>query len=71
LYQDEVEANLESLSQDIMYKIGKKNLQIVKCLDCSKEISLEFKYCPYCKKKINILDYEIKEKKSKKKKKTK
>jgi uncharacterized OB-fold protein len=71
LYQDEVESNLELLSQDIVDRIGKKNLQMVKCLDCSKKISLEFKYCPYCKKKIDILDYEIKEKKSKKNKKTK
>ena len=64
----EVEENLSCLNEDIIEKIGKKNLHIDKCKKCKKEISLDFKYCPYCKTKIDILEYTDKKKKSKKKK---
>ncbi len=49
----EVESNLECLSEEIIEKIWKKNLSMTFCVKCSKEISLDFKYCPYCKVKID------------------
>ena len=61
-YYSEVESNLECLSEDIVEKIGKKNFNIIKCKNCKKEISEEFKYCPYCKTKIAIKE-KIKDKK--------
>ena len=67
-YHSEIEENLESLTEEIIAKIGKKNLHMLKCSKCSEEISLEFKYCPYCKTKIDILEIENNKKKSKKKK---
>jgi len=71
-YYSEVESNLECLGEEVVEKIGKKNLNMVKCSKCSKEISLEFKYCPYCKTKIDTLESKKVTKKSKKKtKKTK
>ena len=68
-YIDEIEENLRYLSEEIIEKIWKKNFKIIKCNNCSKKISLEFKYCPYCKKKIDVLSIEVNKKKSKKTKK--
>ena len=67
-YYSEVESNLECLSEDIVEKIGKKNLNIINCENCKKEISEEFKYCPYCKRKITIKEEKAKDKKIVKKK---
>ncbi len=58
-YYLEVESNLECLSEDVVEKIGKKNFNIINCKKCSKEISEEFKFCPYCKTKILINEEKI------------
>ena len=74
-YYLEVEKNLECLSEDVVEKIGKKNLNIINCENCNSEISEEFKYCPYCKTKITTKEIKIDDKKivkkNKKKSKTK
>jgi hypothetical protein len=51
-YYFEVENNLECLWEDIAEKIWKKNSNSIFCSECSKYIQAEFKYCPYCKKKV-------------------
>jgi glucan phosphoethanolaminetransferase (alkaline phosphatase superfamily) len=52
-YYSEIEHNLDSLLVDMIKNIWKKNFNIISCLECSKYIQAEFKYCPYCKKKVN------------------
>jgi len=52
-YYSEVEDNLDSLLVDIVESIWKKNFNSISCSECSKYIQAEFKYCPYCKKKVN------------------
>ena len=51
-YYFEVEHNLECLWTDIVEKIGKKNFNSIICLECSRLIQEEFRYCPYCKTKV-------------------
>lgn len=66
-YYTEVENNLECLSEDVVEKIWKKNFNTIKCPKCNSKIQEEFKYCPYCKTKINYKENLIKEQKSNKK----
>lgn len=66
-YYSEVESNLECLSEDVVEKIWKKNFNTIKCSKCDSEIQEEFKYCPYCKTKINLKEKSLEEPKVNKK----
>ncbi len=55
-YYFEVEDNLDYLWEDIVDKIWEENFKTVKCSKCLEKIREEFKYCPYCKKKIKQKD---------------
>ena len=70
-YYSEVESNLECLSEEVIEKIWKKNLEMTSCEKCSREISEEFKYCPYCKRKISWKESKKEDKKINKNKKAK
>jgi len=50
-YYLEVENNLECLWDEIVEKIWNRNFNSIECVECSKNIKQEFKYCPYCKNK--------------------
>ena len=58
-YYTEVEDNLDCLWADIIEKIWKDKFDIIKCDKCEAEIMSDFKYCPYCKSKVNAPKKEV------------
>lgn len=51
-YHEEVENNLDCLSEDIKQRIWENNLEKINCFNCGAEVEKDFKYCPECKTKL-------------------
>ena len=52
-YYEEVEANLDCLSEEVKLKVWKTNLEKTKCMNCDSDVEKDFKYCPKCKLKLS------------------
>lgn len=51
-YYEEVEHNLDSLSEEIKEKIWVDNFEKMTCFNCKAEVEKDFKYCPSCNIKL-------------------
>ncbi len=51
-YYEEVETNLDCLSNEVKERIWEDNLEKINCFNCWAEVEKDFKYCPECRVKL-------------------